>query len=245
MDAKLAAYMDAVISASIRPSAQMDVRKALALIPRGSWAGLAQPLQLLALRRYLRMQNREHKNIHARWAWSPAEAVQYQGRGLALALVNVARTVQKKFAVDNPGYTLGLSPLRTLERQVQLWNGNVHVRTAARALAKKVLEKLSEEAYAMSPNSLSVRRFIPVIQDATVHPEPTSAAPGTSDHGQLRAVDFVVFQGGTLIAGTSTASIPTAWKAQGWERKLIAATEKTGLIGPLQKPYEPWHWRLA
>jgi hypothetical protein len=41
------------------------------------------------------------------------------------------------------------------------------------------------------------------------------------------------------------AVILPVWKAQGWEQKLIAATQNTGLMGPLQSPYEPWHWRLA
>jgi hypothetical protein len=123
-DAKLDAYMDAVISTAIRPSAQQDVRNALALIARGRWAAFAQPLQVLALRRYLRMQNREHKNLHARWAWSPAEAQRYKGEGLARALLAAAEIVRTRFGRDNPGYRLALSPLRTLERQVSLWNGN-------------------------------------------------------------------------------------------------------------------------
>jgi hypothetical protein len=97
----------------------------------------------------------------------------------------------------------------------------------------------------MPPRPEDVKDFVPVLQNASVTPEPTSAAPGTSDHGQLRAVDFVVYQGSTLIAGTTTATIATVWKAQGWEQKLIAATENTGLIGPLKHPYEPWHWKLA
>jgi hypothetical protein len=68
-----------VIRAAIRPTAQVDVRKALARIQKGPWSASAQSLQLLALRRYLRMQNREHKNIHSRCAWSPTEAAKYQG----------------------------------------------------------------------------------------------------------------------------------------------------------------------
>lgn len=237
--------MDAVISAAIRPTAQQDVRKALALIPKGRWAAFAQPLQLLALRRYLRMQNREHKNIHSRWTWSPAEAQRYKGEGLAQALLAAAEIVRTKFSRDNPGYRLAISPLRTLERQVSLWNGNLHVRTAAARLTAALTEQLSNKRFAMPPDTDSVKRFTPVLQDAAVHPEPTSAAPGTSDHGQLRAVDFVVYQGSTLVAGTDTLSILTVWKAQGWEQKLIQATRHTGLIGPLQSPYEPWHWRLT
>jgi hypothetical protein len=237
--------MDAVISAAIRPSAQQDVRNALALIARGRWAAFAQPLQVLALRRYLRMQNREHKNLHARWAWSPAEAQRYKGEGLASALLAAAEIVRTRFGRDNPGYRLALSPLRTLERQVSLWNGNLHVRTAATRLTEAVIEQLNDTRFPMPPDADSLKKFTPFLQDAGVHPEPTSAAPGTSDHGQLRAVDFVVYQGRTVIAGTDTSSIPTVWKAQGWEQKLIQATKQTGLIGPLQSPYEPWHWRLA
>lgn len=244
-DAKLDAYSDAVISAAIRPSAQQDIRHALALIARGRWAAFAQPLQLLALRRYLRMQNREHKNIHARWTWSPAEAQHYRGEGLARTLLAAAEIVRAKFNRDNPGYRLALSPLRTLERQVSLWNGNLYVRTAAIQLSKYILTELSANQFGMPPDADDMESFVPLLQNSTVNPEPTSAAPGTSDHGQLRAVDFVVYQGNALVAGTNSSSIVPVWKAQGWEQKLMAATKNTGLIGPLQHPYEPWHWRLA
>ena len=121
----------------------------------------------------------------------------------------------------------------------------MHVRTAATRLAKEMLEELSDESYANPPDTEGIKSFAPVLQEAKVKPEPTSAAPGTSDHGQLRAVDFVVYQGATLIAGTNSSTIPTICKAQGWEARLIAATEGSGLIGPLKAPYEPWHWRLA
>jgi hypothetical protein len=244
-DAKLGAYIDAVVSAAIRPSAQQDVRNALALISKGRWAAFSQPLQLLALRRYLRMQNREHKNIHARWAWSPAEAQRYRGEGLAQALLAAAELVRAKFSRDNAGYRLALSPLRTLERQVSLWNGNLHVRTAATTLSKYILEQLSSKEYGMPPGTDELKNFVPLLQNSTVHPEPTSAAPGTSDHGQLRAVDFVVYHGSALVAGTDSSAIHPVWKAQGWEQKLMAATKNSGLVGPLQHPYEPWHWRLA
>jgi hypothetical protein len=40
---------------------------------------------------------------------------------LAKALLAAASTVQMKFAADNPGYSLGISPLGTRERQVNLW----------------------------------------------------------------------------------------------------------------------------
>jgi hypothetical protein len=128
-----------------------------------------------------------------------SEAQKYHGEGLAKALLAAASTVQRKFARDNPGYMLGLSPLRTVQRQVELWNGNLSVRNAATALAKAMLEELSNEKYPMPPYSRSVDAFTPMLQDVKVHPEPTTAAPGTSDHGQLRAVDFAVFGAATSL----------------------------------------------
>jgi hypothetical protein len=50
---------------------------------------------------------------------------------------------------------------------------------------------------------------------------------------------------GQLIAGTVTARIGTDWTAAGWATKLAEAVKQTQLRGPLQTPYEPWHWRIA
>jgi len=96
------------------------------------------------------------------------------------------------------------------------------------------------------PTGRSVAYFTNLLRAASVKPEPTSAVPGTSDHGQMRAVDFVVVRpGGQIVADTKSATIQVIWKLGGWEAKLVAAAAGTKLIGPLQHPYEPWHWRLA
>ena len=50
---------------------------------------------------------------------------------------------------------------------------------------------------------------------------------------------------GQIVADTKSATIQVIWKLGGWEAKLVAAAAGTKLIGPLQHPYEPWHWRLA
>ena len=106
------------------------------------------------------------------------------------------------------------------------------------------MQELESSGYPTPPNLEAANRLSRVIRFAKVFPEPSSAAPGTSDHGQARAVDFIVKRGATVIATTETAQIPTVWKAGGWERRLIDATRGTRLVGPLKHPYEPWHWRL-
>jgi hypothetical protein len=94
------------------------------------------------------------------------------------------------------------------------------------------------------PTETAVQRFHAFLKGASVQPEPTSAAPGTSDHGQMRAVDFVVMKGGTIIADTTSSTIVPNWRVPGWEKALIEAAKPTKLMGPLAAPYEPWHWSL-
>jgi hypothetical protein len=241
-----AAKLDAYIAATARsfPLISAQVQEALALIGRFVKAQAdAQGLQLLALRRYLRIGP---KRVHAQWAWTAEQAEVLIYQGVAKQLVNEAAKVQAIFAKNNPGYRLALSPLRSLERQVRLWDGNSTVRKAASGLRSDVLEDLDDDdQFPDPPTGKSVPFFRDLLRGYPVSPEPTSAAPGTSDHGQMRAVDFVVMRtSGVEVAGTMSSSIPVVWKRGGWEAKLIAAAETTQLVGPLQHPYEPWHWRL-
>lgn len=204
----------------------------------------AQALQLLALRRYLRLGP---KRVQAQWSWSPKQAEVLVRQGAAKVLIDEAAKVQTRFGKTNPGFLLALSPLRSLERQVRLWNGNSSVQQAAAGLRTDILEDLEDtDGFPDAPTSAAIASFNYLLRLAAVTPEPTSAAPGTSDHGQMRAVDFVVMRtSGALVAGTKSSSIASVWKQGGWEAKLIAATTGTHLIGPLKHPYEPWHWRLA
>lgn len=159
-------------------------------------------------------------------------------------LVNEAARVQQAFARANPGHTLAISPPRDLERQVTLWTGNLSIRTVADRLLREAIQLVSQPEYVLPPTARALDRFIDGLQAARVSPEPGNAAPGTSAHGQMRAVDFVVMQGGRVVAGTQQATIPTAWTASGWARRLADATAGTQLVGPLAHPYEPWHWSL-
>ncbi|MDB4985354.1 MAG: hypothetical protein JWN04_532 [Myxococcaceae bacterium] len=238
---KLTSYMNA--SVETLAGAKVEVQAALRLIREYAEARADPlPLQLLAVRRYLRMGGRA---VQASWAWTPEESDRQRRGGAVSGLYDQAGKVQTNFAADNPGFTLIVSPLRSLERQVVGWNRNNTVQQAGTTLLQNMLRVLEGAAYPVAPAGESTTRFTSCLRASRVVPEPSSAAPGTSDHGQARAVDFVVTNGRRVVAGTETAHIIPFWKREGWEAKLIHATRGTLLVGPLQKPYEPWHWRLA
>ena len=252
VDAKLGWYLETIVKTQMRPSAAPLVSDAMAQIAKAAGPSNGQELQTLALRRYLRMQNLEGKDLASIWAWTP-EQVKENLEALpgedgketeARRLMREARAVQRSFAAANPGYTLGVSPPRSLERQVKLWCSSLDCKEAASRLTKQAVQQVSQEAFELPAQLSAIVELSTWLMKAGVKPEPGNAAPGTSDHGQVRAVDFVVIQAGRVIAGTSRRTIESDWTASGWAAKLAAATAKTRLAGPLKHPYEPWHWYL-
>jgi hypothetical protein len=238
-NAKLERYMTAIVDTF--GDGQKQVKEALGLIQRNAPPTVeAQPRRLLALRRYLRMGG---KQVVAQWTWTPEEAAEKMKSGPVRQLMQLAEAVQLRFAEHNHGFSLAISPLRSLERQVEKWHGNATVRDAGERLHKEMIAELEKPAYPDTVEPAALATFRTKLRTARVQPEPSSAAPGTSDHGQFAAVDFVVMRGGTPIATTSTAQIAPIWEKQGWDKKLATAINKT-LKGPLQHPYEPWHWSM-
>jgi hypothetical protein len=161
-----------------------------------------------------------------------------------LSVDEPASRVQRDFAAANPGHKLGVSPPRDLERQVALWNGNLAVRATARELFGRAVEEAGKPKFDLPAPLSAVEALTRWLQESRVTNEPGNAAPGTSDHGQLRAVDFVVMRGGVVVAGVRRSTIPADWTASGWAKRLAEATANTILVGPLRHPYEPWHWAL-
>lgn len=207
-----------------------------------------QQVQLLALRRYLRLGGAK---IIKQWAWTPAEAAKHTAE--TQDLMDEANDVATAFQADNPGLKLVISPVRDLQRQVHLWCSNPTIKTAARKLIADAKTKLAEPTFLPSPTTAATDAFRAYLHQYVVNPEPSSAVPGTSDHGQQHAVDFVVMQNGKPIADTTTATIVPNWQNTGFAKKLKTATEKTPaaialgrpvLQGPLKTPYEPWHYAL-
>jgi hypothetical protein len=158
------------------------------------------------------------------------------------------------FARQNPGLALGRSKIRDLPRQVHLWCTNATVFKASAHLLPRVLRELTKPEYPEFPTSSGpINQFKKFLTDYHPFPQVTSAAPGTSDHGQDRAVDFIVTKNGRTLAGTSTAKdkdskktrIKLDWEETGYDKALKKATIGTGLDGPLAEPHEPWHYWLS
>jgi hypothetical protein len=239
-------YMSATVGTLVQ--ARADVTEALRLIKRTApQQKNAQALQLLALRRYIRVVDKiGEAKVVEHWAWTNEDERKNRNSQAVKDLNQAAATVKQNFAAQNPGCTLATSPLRTLERQVDKWNHNTTVTRASISLWNQVLGWMGSGDFPRPVTKDSVQEFRMRLHDVKVFPEPTNAAPGTSDHGRMKAVDFVVMQGEERVATTNADPkyIQQVWKAGGWEQKLMDAVVGTPLIGPLQNPYEPWHYRL-
>jgi hypothetical protein len=105
-NAKLGWYLTTIVKTRLRPTASPLVSDALDRIARAAPMSHAQPLQLLALRRYLRIQNRDNRDLASLWSWT-AEQVNESANmlrsedgalGIARQLLNEAARVQRAFA---------------------------------------------------------------------------------------------------------------------------------------------------
>jgi hypothetical protein len=182
--------------------------------------------------------------LKANWSWTDAEVERQRGCEPTKTLYKEARKVQDNFKDANPGFTLQLTPVRSLEKQVGLWMDNSSIQLASARLMKAMDAELKKTDYPDVFGGVAVSKFAEKLRTALVVPEPTNAAPGSSDHGRGIAVDFVIMRGAAKVAGIAKEHIAPIWDAQGWSAKLKAAVVGTKLKGPLKTPYEPWHWHL-
>jgi hypothetical protein len=231
------ACSDAAVTLSLRElAAELDprARRALRAMPE-----LGR--RLLAARAYLRAG----AALSERWSWSGKQLAAYQRSGEYRALRAELARVQQRFAELNPGYTLYVNlAARSTEQQLERWNGNPSVSRAGVRLqraARRALCRGSGPSGAPLAQPAQLRRTL--LEWRPSQP-PALAAPGLSLHGQLRAFDFQVQQGESIVAGPNTGSIATVWTAQGWTERLRAAVRSTSRVleGPLQFPDEPWHY---
>jgi hypothetical protein len=192
--------------------------------------------RLLALRSYLRADN----DWAERWSWSQEQISAYPATPEGKAAAAEIDAVNAAFAAANPGYSLRVNrEPRSLEVQIAHWNANESVGSAAAALVAALAQRFAVDNSAPSPDRLraALKQWKPDMPVAL-------AAPGLSPHGQGRAFDFQVEREGQIIAGTSLASATRQWDTEGWTEKLHSAVIKAGthLSGPLESPYEPWHY---
>lgn len=187
--------------------------------------------QLLALRSYVRSAS----TIADRWSWTQVQIDLYRESDEYRDLLAEIEKVRVRFAADNPGFTLyANTEVRSLDVQIARWNENKGVGVAAADL-------YIAACGANSAKAGPFRKFLVEWQPDSPAP---LAAPGLSQHGRARAIDFQIEQGKRLIAGADTSQIADIWGTQGWSRKLNAAIRKssTKFHGPLTLPNEPWHY---
>ncbi len=199
------------------------------------------PRRLLALRGYLRSR----ASLKSKWSWSAAEIARYKQSAEYKAAMAEVERVKAKFAEQNPGYSITVNTeVRTLEAQIASWNRTPSVQQAADALFAVVQAELAKPGYSAQPDEASLRKFQNFLSNQTLAVAPTVAAPGLSQHGQLRAFDFKISQGGQIVATTESSTVKSVWDAQGWTRKLNAAVTSASrkFAGPLASPREPWHY---
>ncbi len=208
-------------------------REALAKIPE-------IPRKLLALRGYLR-----GGDVGNKWSWTEEEVARYKTTAEYRAALAEVEKVRAAFASSNPDHTLHVNTeVRTLDEQLAGWNRVESVRAAGEELLAACQSELASPSYAEPPDESSAARFSRFLRDLRTSRTPTLAVPGLSPHGQLRAFDFQVMQGGSIIADTSSGSVGSRWDAAGWSDRLKEAVLKSGarLTGPLASPREPWHY---
>ena len=192
--------------------------------------------RLLALRSYLRAGD----TLSERWSWTAEEIRRYEQSQEFRDAQAELDLVVAEFAATNPGYTLYVNrQVRSLDVQIERWNGNASVGAAAQELLTTVRPVTWHTAASKAANWLQR-----VLADWTPPAPVTLAAPGLSAHGQSRAFDFQVQRGSEIVAGTEAARAAQEWNASGWTERLRAAVLCAGphLHGPLEAPLEPWHY---
>jgi len=200
--------------------------------------------RLLALKYYLKRRG----SIKGSWAWSRAQALRYKKSGAYGRSITELVRIRKTFEELNPGYSLRANAdIRGVGDQVRLWNRTASVEVSARDLLKKVLRELSDTTWPEKPDKRAMTRFHTFLSKTKVLTIPTVAVPGFSQHGQLRAFDFVILQGNQIVAGTDAGSVRSVWDVGGWATKLKEAIDATSdrFSGPLKAPYEPWHYEYS
>jgi hypothetical protein len=202
------------------------------------------PLQVLALRRYLRIGY----SATEKWAWTEQQYAEFNLSYAAVELRRSIEAVKAKFERDNPGHTLKTAAkFRPLDRQIHNFCASAKVQNAAVLLGKAVLTEI--DSYADEIDDRAVRKFREFLRSYqfSKHDEPSVAVPGTSDHGRAQAIDFVIYRGGKEIAGPSTAQIKPIWTGQGYGEKLNQAVRGSANLfkrDHLQVPFEPWHYDM-
>lgn len=195
--------------------------------------------RLLALRAYLRTGSR----LASRWSWTDDEIKAFQASAEQQALLAEIAAISAHFAQANPGFEIYVNAnVRSLDEQIRNWNNNESVGIAADEILSKWKGEFGPDAQSWDTlNPEKVSAWLSSFEGAN---RAAIAAPGLSFHGRAGAIDFQVKQNGTIIAGTSSKQVESAWRATKWDVKLKECILAAGpsFSGPLTSPDEPWHY---
>lgn len=209
---------------------------------RQALAGIDTPQRkLLAVRSYVKAG----PQLQALWSWTAEEVRRFERSRAYQRLLVAVDAVKRQFEHQNPGYSLYANmQVRTLELQLERWNANAGVARVGDELYRATQRELRTRHYPERPNAASLERLKRFLVGWYPRSAAPLAAPGLSAHGQLRAIDFQVMRGKQIIAGTSIASVRTAWEQPGWHERLRRAVRSADaqFVGPLRAPNEPWHY---
>jgi len=217
-------------------SAQLDPRVAQTLVQLDDTGR-----QLLALRSYLRSA----PHLAERWSWTQEQIEAFEGSPEQRDLQQEIDRVRTAFIAANPGFELYVnSQVRSLDVQIEHWNSNESVKAAAEEILAAAQALVLSPGFPANRPEQAQEALKAFLSGHRPVPTPTIAAPGLSLHGQMRAIDFQVHQGGRVVAGPSTATIATDWAAAGWAAKLDSAVRAASdkFVGPQASPPAPWHY---
>ena len=217
-------------------SAQLDPRVAQTLVQLEG-----NGRQLLALRSYLRSASR----LAERWSWTQEQIEAFDGSPEQRDLQQEIDRVRTVFVAANPGFELYVNPqVRSLDTQIEHWNINASVKAAAQEILVAAQAQIASSGSSTDRPEQVREALKAFLSGYRPVPTPTIAAPGLSLHGQMRAIDFQVHQGGRVVAGPNTATIATDWTAAGWTTKLHTAVREASnkFVGPQVSPPAPWHY---
>jgi hypothetical protein len=192
--------------------------------------------RLLALRSYLRAGD----TLAARWSWTAEQIREYEASAEFRDVQTELDRVLAAFAAAFPGHTLYVNrEVRSLELQLERWNSNRSVDTAAQSLLAEL-----HRGYRKRHGRVDADWLRQALAEWTPAQPATLAAPGLSAHGQARAFDFQIERDGQIVAGTESEHTARDWDGSGWTGRLkqLIGRVSTRLHGPLESPWEPWHY---
>ena len=210
--------------------------------------------RLLALFGYIRFQHNRPWEIYDIWAWDDSEIAAYKKSAERAQAKKDIQLVKRAFNSDSKikskGFRLSAAPrVRSLQSQITLWNRNGSVKTIGKKLRKVLIKEMKKPVYSSPPDEAGIKALIERLttgwKKGTLR-SPTNATPGLSSHGQMRAIDFHVKNGGAKVAHSGN---PKHWRDSGFDAALRRATDsanrtigRKAFKGPLVAPDEPWHY---